>query len=202
MSEAIATHRPEKPHEPQPTAMGVDTQKMGIWTFLGSEAMFFGSLITTYVVMRGRSTVGPFPHEALSVPLVAFNTFDLICSSLMMVLALSGFQSGNVKAGRRWLMATIALGLVFLGGQAVEFTTLYREGVTLSHNLFGATFFTLTGFHGAHVTVGVIWLIFVLVRAFAGGVTRENHTAVELAGLYWHFVDLVWIIIFTVVYLI
>ncbi len=202
MSDVIVAHTPGEPHEPERTSMGIDSRKMGVWTFLGSEAMFFGSLITTYVVMRGRSTAGPFPHEALSVPLVAFNTFDLICSSLMMVLALSGFQRGDVRAGRRWLIMTIVLGLVFLGGQAVEFTTLYREGVTLSHNLFGATFFTLTGFHGAHVTIGVIWLLFVLVRAFAGGVTRENHMAVELAGLYWHFVDLVWIIIFTVVYLI
>ncbi len=181
--------------------MGVDSRKMGIWMFLGSEAVFFGSLITTYVVMRNRGTSGPYPHEALSVPLVAFNTFDLIASSLMMVLTLASFQAGNLRAGRRWLMATIALGLVFLGGQAVEFTTLYREGATLSSNLFGATFFTLTGFHGAHVTIGVIWLCFVLARAFAGGVTRENHIAVELGGLYWHFVDLVWIIIFTVVYL-
>jgi cytochrome c oxidase subunit 3/cytochrome o ubiquinol oxidase subunit 3 len=94
------------------------------------------------------------------------------------------------------------LGLVFLSGQAYEFNRLFHEGLSLSSNLFGATFFTLTGFHGAHVFVGVIWITFVLARAFRGGITQANHLSVELVGLYWHFVDIVWIIIFTLVYLI
>ena len=169
---------------------------------LGSEAVFFSSLIITYIVMRGRSIIGPYPHEALNVPLTAFNTFVLICSSMTMVTALANIEGGNLKAMRRWLIATALLGLLFLSGQATEFTLLIRQGLSLSSNLFGATFFTLTGFHGAHVFAGVIWITFVLIRAFRGGISQANHNAVELVGLYWHFVDLVWIIIFTVVYLI
>ncbi len=186
----------------EPTSFGVDNRKMGIWTLLGSEAVFFSALIVTYIVNRGRSTVGPFPLQALNVPLTAFNTFDLICSSLTMVTALAAIQRGDNRRLRLWLIATMVLGTVFLSGQAVEFTLLAGQGLSLGSNLFGATFFTLTGFHGAHVLAGVIWIGFVVVRAFTGKVTKEKYLSVELVGLYWHFVDLVWIIIFTVVYLI
>jgi len=196
MSQATALHSAE------PTALGVDNRKLGVWTLLGSEAVFFSALIVTYIVMRGKSVSGPLPHEALDVPLTAVNTFVLICSSLTMVTALAAIQRGDARGLRRWLIATAVLGLTFLSGQAIEFSTLFHRGLSLSSNLFGATFFTLTGFHGAHVFAGVIWISFVLARAFRGGVTLDNHIAVELVGLYWHFVDLVWIIIFTVVYLI
>jgi heme/copper-type cytochrome/quinol oxidase subunit 3 len=189
-------------HPTHATSLGVNSTKLGIWTLLGSEAVFFSSLIITYIVMRGRSTVGPFPQQALNVPLTAFNTFVLICSSLTMVTALANIERGNQKGLRRWLIATALLGLLFLSGQATEFTLLIGQGLGLSKNLFGATFFTLTGFHGAHVFAGVIWITFVLVRALRGGISQANHGAVEYVGLYWHFVDLVWIIIFTVVYLI
>ena len=184
------------------TSLGIDSRKLGVWTFLGSEVVFFSSLIVTYIVMSGRSVSGPTPREALNVALVAVNTFVLICSSLTMVTALAAIQRGDERGMRRWLIATVLLGILFLSGQAFEFSMLYSQGVTLSSNLFGATFFTLTGFHGGHVTIGVIWICFVLARAFAGGVTQKNHLAVELVGLYWHFVDIVWIVIFTVVYLI
>lgn len=183
-------------------SLGIDNRKLGIWVLLGSEVMFFTSLIVTYIVMRGRSTSGPLPHEALDVPLTAFNTFVLICSSMTMVTALESIQRGSARVMRYWLIATALLGLTFLGGQAYEFSKLAREGLSLSVNLFGATFFTLTGFHGAHVFAGVVWIVSLLARAFRGGVTPSNHFAVEMVGLYWHFVDLVWIIIFTVVYLI
>ena len=194
--EEIETHL-----QPDLTSLGVDNRKLGIWTLLGSEAVFFSALIVTYVVMRGKSVSGPLPGQALNVPLTAFNTFVLICSSLTMVSAFAAIQEGKAPLMRRWLIATMLLGLVFLTGQSIEFTLLIRQGVSLSQNLFGATFFTLTGFHGAHVAAGVIWIAFVLARALKGGITQENHLSVELVGLYWHFVDLVWIIIFTVVYL-
>lgn len=186
--------------EPAPS-MGVDNRKLGIWTFLGSEVMFFSGLIVTYLVMRGRSTSGPLPNEVLDVPLTAVNTFVLLCSSMTMVTALAAIQRGDSRGMRRWLIATAVLGLVFLSGQAFEFNKLFGEGLSLGTNLFGATFFTLTGFHGMHVFVGVLWIGFVLTRAFRGGITQDNHLAVELVGLYWHFVDIVWIIIFTLVYL-
>jgi cytochrome c oxidase subunit III len=183
-------------------SMGVDNRKLGVWVWLGSEAVFFSALIVVYIVMRGKSITGPFPHEALNVSLTAANTFVLICSSLTMVMALSAIQSGNQRGLWRWLVATMALGLVFLGGQAFEFTSLGQQGLSLSSNVFGGTFFTLTGFHGAHVLVGVIWIGFVVMRSLRGGYTQSSHMMVELTGLYWHFVDLVWIIIFTLVYLI
>ncbi len=182
-------------------ALGVDNRKLGIWTFLGSEVMFFSGLIVVYLVMRGRSTAGPLPHEVLDIPLTAVNTFVLLCSSLTMVTALSAIQKGNASRMRLWLIVTAVLGLVFLSGQAFEFNKLFNEGLSLDTNLFGATFFTLTGFHGTHVFIGVLWICFVLARAFRGGITQSNHLAVELVGLYWHFVDIVWIIIFTLVYL-
>jgi heme/copper-type cytochrome/quinol oxidase subunit 3 len=187
--------------EIEPTSLGVDNRKLAICTFIASEVMFFTGLIVTYMVMRGRSVSGPYPADVLSVPIVAVNTFVLLASSYTMVTALSAIQRGDARGLRRWLIATAVLGLLFLSGQAFEFTTLYLNGASLSSNLFGATFFTLTGFHGMHVLVGVIWISFVLSRAFRGGVTQDNHLAVELVGLYWHFVDIVWIIIFTVVYL-
>src|SRR5271157_26961 len=196
MSEHIVDDQSEAPY------VRVDSRKMAIWTLIGSEVVFFASLITTYIVMRNRSVVGPYPARSLDIPLTAFNTFVLICSSLTMVTALANIQDGHVAKMRRWLIATAILGIIFLGGQATEFTMLSRLGLSLSQNLFGGTFFTLTGFHGAHVLVGIIWITFVVVRSFQGKVTQENHMAVELVGLYWHFVDLVWIIIFTVVYLI
>ena len=184
------------------TSLGVDNRKLGVWVWLGSEAVFFSALIVVYIVMRNRSISGPYPREALNVTLTAINTFVLICSSLTMVTALSAIQSGSQKGLVRWLAATMVLGLLFLGGQAFEFTSLANQGLSLSSNLFGGTFFTLTGFHGAHVLIGVIWIGFVVARARRGGYTQSSHLMVELTGLYWHFVDLVWIIIFTLVYLI
>ncbi len=184
------------------TSFGIDNRKLGVWIFLGSEVVFFSSLIVTYIVMSGRAVGGPTPHEALSIPLVTVNTFLLLLSSVTMAIGLSSIQRGDEAGVRRWLIITAVLGTLFLTGQGIEFYALYREGLTISTNLFGASFFTLTGFHGAHVTVGVIWILFVLARALRGGVTRQNHLSVEVVGLYWHFVDVVWIVIFTVVYLI
>ena len=184
------------------TSLGIDNQKLGIWTLLGSEAVFFSVLITTYIIMHGRSTTGPFPHDVLNVTLTAVNTMILICSSLTMVSALAAIQRGDQKKLRIWLIGTILLGLFFLSGQIIEFSLLVRDGLSMKSNLFGSTFFTLTGFHGAHVAVGIIWLGFVLIRAIRGELSKENHISVELVGLYWHFVDLVWILIFTIVYLI
>jgi heme/copper-type cytochrome/quinol oxidase subunit 3 len=194
MNETITSHAPH-------TSLGVDSQKLGIWTLIGSEAVFFSALIVTYMINRGRSVAGPLPQNTLDIGLTAFNTFVLLASSLTMVSALASIDQGNRRGAKLFLIATALLGLTFLGGQSYEFNKLYHEGVSLGSNLFGATFFTLTGFHGAHVFVGVIWITFVLVRVYRGRITQEKHIAVELVGLYWHFVDLVWIIIFTIVYL-
>jgi heme/copper-type cytochrome/quinol oxidase subunit 3 len=197
------------------TALGVDNRKLLWWAFIASECMFFGTLISTYLVYKGKSVVGPFPHTAwtdpstnetfkaiLNIPLTSLSTFDLLMSSLAMVLALAAVQRGERAKATFWIGMTALLGAIFIGFQAYEFHSFYHEGLTLSRNLFGATFFVLTGFHGAHVTVGVIWLVTLMILNARGGIPPEKALNVEVAGLYWHFVDVVWIIIFTVIYLI
>jgi heme/copper-type cytochrome/quinol oxidase subunit 3 len=187
--------------EHPPSSTGLDTWKLGFWTFLGSETLFFGSLIATYMIYAGRNVTGPLPHEILDIPLTTLSTFVLLMSSLAMVLALSAVQRGNRKQTLIWLMVTPFMGLIFLGFQAYEFTHFYHEGLTLSTNLFGSSFFVLTGFHGAHVTIGVVWLLILWLQAAAGRIGTADAMKVEIAGLYWHFVDIVWIVIFTLIYL-
>jgi heme/copper-type cytochrome/quinol oxidase subunit 3 len=196
------------------TSTGLDSRKLAIWTFIGSECMFFASLISTYVVYRNKSLVGPFPHTAwtdpatgkayeaiIEIPLVTVGTALLLFSSLFIVLALYGAQRGNRKMLLGWLGATIMCGMFFVGMQVYEFTHFVHKGLTLQRNLFGASFFTLTGFHGTHVTIGVIWLSTMFVLALRKQLPPENAINLEMAALYWHFVDVVWIIIFPVVYL-
>lgn len=183
------------------TSTGLDSRKMAFWAFIGSECLLFGTLISTYLVYQGRSVVGPTPEEILNIPLTSVSTFDLLMSSLAMVLALAAVERGDRVWARIWLGTTAFLGLVFLGFQAYEFTAFVHEGLTLQTNLFGSTFFTLTGFHGGHVLIGVIWLLTLVVRSFMGKLGPDKALNVEIAGLYWHFVDVVWIVIFTVVYL-
>jgi cytochrome c oxidase subunit 3 len=184
------------------TSTGLDNRKMAFWLFIGSECLLFGSLIATYLVYEGRSVAGPTTHEILNIPLTSLSTFDLLMSSLAMVLALAAVARGDKLWSRIWLATTALLGLVFLSFQAYEFTQFVREGLTLQVNLFGSTFFVLTGFHGGHVFVGVMWLLTLLFRSFQGKLGPDKALNVEIAGLYWHFVDVVWIVIFTVVYLI
>jgi cytochrome c oxidase subunit 3 len=193
MSQAAAAHY---------TSTGLDSRKIAFWTFIGSECLLFGSLIATYLVYEGRSVSGPTTHDILNIPLTSISTFDLLMSSLAMVLALAAVQRGDRVWARVWLGLTALLGSVFLGFQAYEFTHFVREGLGFTTNLFGSSFFTLTGFHGAHVFVGVVWLTTLLVRSFQGKLGPDKALNVEIAGLYWHFVDVVWIVIFTVVYLI
>jgi len=163
--------------------------------------MLFGSLIITYLVYRGKSIVGPYPEELLNIPFITVTTFVLLMSSLMMVLALSAVQRGDMKWGKVWLLMTAVFGMVFLGGQVYEFTHFVHEGLTLQTNLFGGSFFLLTGTHGAHVTVGVIWLLSLFFMGVRGRLTQASAETVEIAGLYWHFVDVVWIVLFTLIYL-
>ena len=252
------------------TSTGLNNRKLLMWTFLASDVMFFGAFIATFLVYRNRSLEGPYPNQVLDIPVTSVSTFVLLMSSLAMVLALDGIRRNNKTIGRFWILATAALGSVFLGFQVFEFNEFVHLGLTPQTNLFGTTFFILTGLHGTHVTLGVIWLLLMalvfspsplerwgLVLAVAGfyafmistlsgiftgadsslavittltgwpamvllllaivgifGGLRILSTAgkgdkssdgaldLELAGLYWHFVDIVWIVIFTVIYLI
>ena len=184
------------------TSTGLDNRKLLMWLFLGSECLFFGSLIATYLLYRNRSTVGPYPDDLFDIPFTSVSSFVLLMSSVAMVLALAAIQRGDQRGLRIWLATTALLGILFLSGQAFEFTEFHREGLGLDVNLFGTTFFLLTGFHGAHVTVGVLILLSLFAMALRGRLTQAKSLNVELAGLYWHFVDVVWIVIFTLVYLI
>ncbi|GMR13527.1 MAG: cytochrome o ubiquinol oxidase subunit III [Gemmatimonadota bacterium] len=188
-------------HDHGPASTGLPTWKVGFWTFLGSECLFFASLISTYMVFKGASTTGPFPEEILNIPLTSLSTFVLLMSSLAMVLALDGVQRGKRKLASFWLAMVIVLGGTFLGFQVYEFNHFVHEGLTISRNVFGSSFFVLTGFHGAHVTVGIIWLTVLFIMSLRGKLAPGDALKVEIAGLYWHFVDIVWIIIFTLVYL-
>ena len=211
-------------HAHPPTSTGLDHRKIAIWAFIGSECMLFASLISTYLIYKGRSVVGPFPHEVcdppkcathlnaiLNIPVTSVSTFVLLMSSLAMVLALAAVENkdkpgwaggGILESSKFWLMATAILGATFLGFQAYEFTSFVHEGLTIRKNLFGSSFFTLTGFHGAHVTVGVLWLLTLFAIDVRRGLGPKDALLVDISALYWHFVDVVWIAIFTLVYLI
>ena len=233
MSENVAAHS-----EHEETTTGLNHRKLLMWAFLGSDCMFFGSLIATYVIYQGKSKVGPFPEDVFSIPVTSVSTFVLLMSSMSMVLAYAALTRGNMKTFRVWLFSTAILGMTFLAFQVFEFNDFanhkveldctnivmdeltdheksfahkcaaegveeFKEqhGLTPRTNLFGTTFFTLTGLHGAHVTLGVIWLLSIAFHSFRGGVRPETNLDLDIAALYWHFVDVVWIVIFTVVYL-
>ncbi len=183
------------------TSTGLDNRKMLMWAFLGSDVMFFGSLIATHLIYRSRSAKGP--AEGLLKPdITAIATFVLLLSSLAMVLALVAIQRGDIKRFRLWLILTATCGMIFIGFQMVEFSQFALDGLTPRTNVFGSSFLILTGFHGAHVTVGILWLWSLFFASFKGKVRQDNALNVELAMLYWHFVDIVWVVIFAVVYLV
>jgi heme/copper-type cytochrome/quinol oxidase subunit 3 len=195
---AIARERGEEHPE---TTTGLPHTKLAMWVFLASECLLFGALISTYVLYRGRGAP-PFPHDVFDIPYTSVSSFVLLASSLTMVLALAASQRGDVGQTRLWLLSTAMLGMTFVGGQVYEFTVFVHEGLTLQKNLFGTTFFVLTGFHGAHVTVGVLMLLSLVGLSFLKRLPKDPSFPIEMVGLYWHFVDIVWIVIFTVVYLI
>ena len=212
------------------TTTGIDNRKLLMWLFLASECLFFGGLIGTYLLYRdatlaacekalaGIEAAAAVPAECVfpvdttvagrefeglfDIPFTSASAFILLLSSVSMVLALAAIQRNNRRGMLVWLMCTALLGMTFLAGQAFEFTEFVQQGLTLDANLFGTTFFVLTGFHGAHVSVGVLILLSLFILGWRGKISNENSLRVELAGLYWHFVDIVWIVIFTLIYLV
>ena len=185
-----------------PTATGLSHEKVGMWAFLGSECLLFGALISTYILYKGQSQEGVTPADVFDIPFTSVSSFVLLMSSLTMVLALSAIQQGDHRRVRVWLLTTALLGASFVAGQVYEFTVFTREGLNLRTNLFGSSFYVLTGFHGVHVTVGVLMLLSLWSLSMKGKLPTARAETVELVGLYWHFVDVVWIVIFTLVYLI
>lgn len=185
------------------SSSGVTHSKLAFWLFISSDCLFFGAFIAAYLLYRGRSNqVGPSPKELFDIPFTSATSFILLMSSLTMVLALAAIQRGDHRRVRIWLLATCLLGATFVGGQVFEFTEFTREGLKVDTSLFGSTFYILTGFHGLHVLIGIIWLFSLWGMSTQGRLGRDKSESVEIAGLYWHFVDVVWIILFTIIYLV
>lgn len=208
MSEALAAYDPavDAPAHHHPiydydSGPPVERGKFAIWLFLATEIMFFSGLIGAYIVLRSAAKSWPDPADRLAVDLTALNTFILIMSSWTMVKAVFAAKKGDQGGLVRWLIGTIVIGSVFVGIQVYEYIELYHHGALPSVDIFWSTFYAMTGFHGTHVVVGVIWNLCVLIGALRGKYTAKNNLGVELAGLYWHFVDLVWVLLFTIVYL-
>ena len=200
MSTAAAdTHTLEPAESPlTPESWG----KLGMWNFLAADAMTFGGLLAAYGALRYGDPNWPDPSTILGIPLTAFMTFLLICSSVTMVESLAGMRQGNQAKCARFLALTVLGGICFLSLQAYEWTHLIEHGQSIQKNNFGATFFMLTGFHGMHVFSGVVYLSIILIRSLLGKYEAHKTYEIEIAGLYWHFVDLIWILVFTFVYLI
>ncbi len=189
-------------HAAHDTTTGISNNKLLMWVFLGSECLLFGGLISTYLVNRSRFHTGPAPGDIFDIPFTSVSSFVLLMSSLTMVLALSALQRGDIRNNRIWLLTTALLGSLFIGGQVYEFTSFLREGLGYTTSPFSSAFFTLTGFHGIHVSVGIVMLMSLAISSYRGTLTQKNSETVEIVGLYWHFVDVVWIFIFTVIYLV
>lgn len=184
-------------------ATGIPSGKLGMWVFLASEVMLFGAFISSYIILRmGSPLFGVPPEEIMGRPLATLNTFVLITSSVTMVLALAAIQKDNVKAFAAYLSTTIGLGVLFLFIKGMEYHHKISEGLTISSSLFGSFYFTLTGLHGLHVIAGMVFNIYILINGLRGKYSHGKFERVEYAGLYWHFVDLVWVVIFPAFYLI
>jgi heme/copper-type cytochrome/quinol oxidase subunit 3 len=203
MAEVATAHAPAAHAGPSHhTSTGLSNAKLAMWVFLGSDCLLFGGLISTYLLLRHRNVVGLGPKQVFAIPFTSVSSFVLLMSSLTMALAVAAITRGEMRRCRVWLITTALLGATFVGGQVYEFTTFYRKGLGFTTNIFGSAFYTLTGFHGVHVSVGIIMLLSLTVMSIKGTLTPERAETVEIVGLYWHFVDIVWILIFTIVYLI
>jgi len=203
---AVVDHDAGAPHAhiEHDTNTGISNTKLGMWIFLASECLLFGGLITTYLLYKTPISVeqGPAPHQVYDIPFTSVSSFVLLMSSLTMVLAVSAIERGDHHRMRAWLAGTALLGSTFVAGQVYEFTAFKGEGMGFTTSRSSSAFYTLTGFHGVHVTVGIIMLVSLLLLSLRGKVPQHRAETVEVVGLYWHFVDVVWIVIFAVVYLI
>ena len=193
-------------YEIVPPTTRLSNEKMTMWAFLGSDCLLFGALISTYLLLRNRvpetGEKPPTAAELFDIPFTSVSSFVLLMSSLTMVLAVSSISRREMERCKLWLLTTAALGSVFIAGQVYEFTSFYREGLGFTVSISSSAFYTLTGFHGVHVSLGIIMLVTLWVLVNRGILGPERAETVEIIGLYWHFVDIVWIVIFAVVYLI
>ncbi|MEX2528751.1 MAG: cytochrome c oxidase subunit 3 [Gemmatimonadota bacterium] len=184
------------------TWTGVSNWKLGFWTFIASECLFFGTLISTYMVYKGRAVVGPYPEDIFNILLTTTSTTILLFSSLAMVLALDAVNRARKGLAIFWLGMVMLMGLAFIGIELYEYMHFIHEGLTVTSSTFGSSYYVVTGTHKLHVLVGVIWMGTLAWLIHKDRIPPEKSEQVEVAGLYWHFVDVIWIVIFTLVYLI
>ena len=191
----------ELPHEPEKATLEGRNKVMGFWLFLGGESVLFGTLFASYIALRSQTGDGPLATELFKLSTVAIATFILLTSSLTSVFATQALHQNKPKAMLGWLLITVILGLGFLGLEIFEFYEYVHEGHKFSTSAFSTSFYTLVGFHGAHVLFGVVWISILMGQVLKKGLTVVTAPKAYVAGLYWHFIDVVWVFIFTVVYL-
>jgi heme/copper-type cytochrome/quinol oxidase subunit 3 len=196
----LATTQGHAPVEPG-SLPGVDNRKFGMWLFIVNEIMFFAAFIGLFIAYKNTPEMAEF-REALDPLLGIVGTSVLLFSSLMVVLGIASIQRGSKRGLLLFLLLTILLGAVFLGVQATEFTLLHEHGFTLSTSSATSAFYVMTSFHGLHVLIGVLWAVGVMFVAWRSWFSKQRYEGVEIFGLYWHFVDVVWIILFMLIYLV
>jgi len=189
------------PHEPEKATLEGRNKVLGFWLFLGGEAVLFGTLFATFLTLRNQVADGPSASELFSLPITAAATFILLVSSLTSVFAVQALHRGNRNSLAKWLGITVLLGLAFLVLEIYEFTEYMHEGYSMTTSAFSSSFYTLVGFHGAHVLFGILWISIIIGQLFKKGLTVVTAPKVYVSAMYWHFIDVVWVFIFTVVYL-
>jgi cytochrome c oxidase subunit III len=189
------------PLEPEKATLEGRNKILAFWLFLGGETVLFGTLFATYIALRNQVPEGPTGKELFQVGMIATATFILLASSLTSVLAMMAMHRHKLGATLGWLGATVALGAGFLGMEIYEFIHYVHEGHTFTSSAFATSFYTLVGFHGAHVAFGVLWIGLLIFQGLEKGLTVVTAPKFYVASLYWHFIDVVWVFIFTVVYL-
>ncbi|MBW7476892.1 cytochrome c oxidase subunit 3 [Paenibacillus oenotherae] len=189
------------PHEPEKATLEGRNKVLGFWLFLGGETVLFGTLFSAFLALRHQVLDGPTEQELFSLPLVAAATLLLLTSSLTSVFAIQAMHNNQVKAMINWLIITVLLGLGFLGLEIYEFYHYVHEGHGFTTSAFSSSFYTLVGFHGAHVAFGILWISLLIAQVFKKGLNVVTAPKIYVAGMYWHFIDVVWVFIFTVVYL-
>lgn len=189
------------PHEPEKATLEGRNKVLGFWLFLGGETVLFGTLFAAFLALRHQVLDGPHPDHLFDLKLVAAATAILLTSSLTSVFAIQAMHQHKVKSLINWLIVTVLLGAGFLGLEIYEFYHYVHEGHGFTTSAFSSSFYTLVGFHGAHVAFGILWITLLIIQLARKGLTVVTAPKTYVAGMYWHFIDVVWVFIFTVVYL-
>lgn len=204
MTTAIASNHSESQqvqedhsHHQQETSL----KTLGFWIFLITDVIMFATLFATYIVLRNNTNGGPTAAELFQLPLVIVNTFLLLTSSFTSGLAILAMHQGRLKQLLRWLAVTVLLGAAFIGLEVYEFVHMVNTGATMQTSAFLSAFYTLVGAHGFHVSVGLVWMVGLMLQLRKRGITPVTERKVTTISIYWHFLDAVWIFVFSIVYL-